>query len=242
MPDPNRSPNSENEKRKEKEETEKEKEKRTETESEMRLDPPYGAPMDVDRADSFIYVSDEDSMFGSEYEMAGEDAGDLIQFGEEPTNTTGTNIPYLPSVPTSSPVAPPTQARVPFGGDNPHLLVPPSSTVTIPPRGHSLAPAPTFRVSLTQTRSSTGTDISHPLLPPSFTDLPPTNGHGPTSNSPQVSSIWQRGLMSHEPTGPPPVYTPRSPPLCVVRNSHIPSSVFISNLSVNIGLQRETGL
>ena len=64
----------------------------------------------------------------------------------------------------------------------------------------------------------------------------------PTSNSPRVSTpFWQPGLMSHEPTGPPPGYTARAP-LCVVRNSQIASSAFISNLSINAGLQRETGL
>jgi hypothetical protein len=265
MPDPSRSRNSDNEKPKP--DGEEENEKRTET-SEMHLDPlavTHGAPMDVDRTDSFIVVSDEDdndSNFGSDYDMAAE-VEDLIQLDSgddsEAANTKGTNIPHLPSVP-ASPVIPPTQARGPTGTVNSHSLVPPSSTTTIPPTRtrssatgsdipHPLAPIPTFPIPSTQTRSSTGTDISRPFAPPSFSTIAALPQiRGPTSPSPQLSTAtggtptWQRNLMSHEPTGPPPIYTPRAQPLCVVRNSQTTSFIFISSLSVNSDLQRETGL
>ena len=231
MPDSHRSPNSDNEKPKP---DRKENEKETEM-NEMHLDSPpmpHGAPMDVDSS-SFIYVSDEndnDSNFGSEYEMAAEVEENLIQLDEDDDtpNTTGTNVPSAPS----APVNPPTQARGPTGTVSSHPLVPPSSIITTPP---------------TQARSSTGTDISRPLT--SYTSygiatvLPQTKGSAPLS--PQLSTATRsiparsRSFMSPDPTGPPP-YSAQS--LCVVGNSQITSFVFISSLPVNAGLQREIGL
>ena len=242
MPDPNRSPNSDNEKSKADGENKEENEKETET-SEMYLDLPpmtHGAPMDVDDS-SFIYVPDEDesdSNFESEYEMAAEVKEDLIQLDSDDAaaNTTGKNIPHLPSVP-SAPVVSTTQARGPTGTVSLHPLVPPSSTITIPPTQtrnstgpHPLSPHLIFPIPSTQTRSSTGTDISRPVVPPSFATVAALPlEKGPTPSSPQLSAAtrsitaWQRSLMSvsAEPTGPPPVYTVRPQPLCVVRNSQI---------------------
>jgi hypothetical protein len=300
MPDPNRSPNSDNEKRKA-EVTEKENKKETETEGEMHLDPPpvtNGVPMNIDSDMDFIDVSDgdNDSNFGSEYDDMAEEVEEnqveenLIQFHSdgEPANTTGINLPHFPSVP-STPVIPPTPARGSTGtvirhpSDTPsstttipptrargstgtiirHSLVPPSSTTTIPPTQtrsspgsnfpHPLTPSPIFPIPSTQIRSSTGSDTSRPFArpsgPPTLATIaapPQEKGSTPSSSrlTPAARGVnpWQMNLQSSEPRGPPPVYTPSAQSMCVVRNSRINSFVFISSLSVNADLQRETGL
>jgi hypothetical protein len=298
MPHPSRSPNSDNEKRKV-EKTEKENEKETETEGEMHLDPlpvTHGAPMDIDTDFFDVSDGDNDSNFGSEYDDIAEEVEEnqveenLIQIDSdsEPANTTGTNSPPFPSVPSASAIhptpargstgtinrrpldtssstttIPPTQARGSTGTAIWDPLVPPSSTTTIPPtqnRGlagsnfpHALAPPPIFPLSSAQARSSTGSDTSHPLARPSgsptFATIaaqPQGKGSGSSSSrlSPAARGVgsWPMSLQLSEPKGPPPVYTPNPQPLCVVRNSRIASIVFISSLSVNADLQRETSL
>ena len=169
----------------------------------------------------------------------------------------GTIIRHSFDTPSSTTTIPPAQARGSTGPVNRHPLIPPSSTTTIPPtqaRGltgsnfpHALVPSPIFPMSSTQTRSSNGTNISRPLGPPTFATIAtPPQAKGSTPSSPQLSPaargghLWQTGLLSSDP--PPPVYTPSPHPLCVVRNSRITSFVFISSLSVNVDLQRETSL
>jgi hypothetical protein len=200
------------------------------------FDPPavtHGAPMDLDGKDP----SDEEND-GSEYDMApAEVEQNLIQLDsdDEPTNTTGTHVPYFPSVP--SPFIPLTQARGSTRTVTRQPLGSTSSTTTIPPTQtrssagsnipHPLAPI--FPMSSTQTRSSTGTHTSRPLArplgPPTYTTIaaaPQAEGSAPSSHqlSPGARGItpWQMGLLTPDPRGRPPAYTP-SVQLCVVRNS-----------------------
>ena len=229
----------------------KENEKETETEGNLHLDPP--PVMDVDGKD--VSDEDNDSTFGSEYDMAAEFNFIELDSDDEPANTTGTNIPHFPSLPPARP----TQARGSTATVNPRPLAPPSSTTAIPPtrtRGlagsklpRALAPASIFPMSSTQTRSSTGTNISRPLGPPTFATIaapPQAKGSAPSSSrlssAARGVSIWQTSLLSSEPSGPPPGYTPSAQSLCVVRNSRITKFVYISSLSVHADLQRETGL
>ncbi|KIM41675.1 hypothetical protein M413DRAFT_444923 [Hebeloma cylindrosporum] len=132
--------------------------------------------------------------------------------------------------PTYTPGFPGSGARgSPHSGPNP--LIPPSSTITIPPAQtrstngsdlpHPLAPANVFPVPSPQIRSSTGTDISRPFAPPSFATvaaLSQTRGSAPSSPQATRGSPWQLSLLSSEPPGPPPVYTPRAQSLCVICN------------------------
>ena len=272
MPDPNRSPNSDNEKRKA-EVTEKENEKEIETGGEMHVDPrpvTHEVPTDIEMDFFEVSDGDNDSNFGSEYDDMAEEIEEnqveenlnQIDLDDgEPANTTGTNSPHFPSVP-SSPVVHPTPERGLTGTVIRRSLVPPSSTITIPPaqtRGlpgsnlpHPLVPSPIFPIPSTQTRSSTGSDTSRPLARPSgptvATIAAPSQVKGSTPSSSRLPPAgrgvgpWQMSLQSLEPRGPPPLYTPSAQSLCVVRNSRITSFVFISSLSVNAGLQRETGL
>ena len=225
----------------------------------MHLEPP--PVIDVDGKD--VSDEDHDSTFGNEYDMAAEFNPIEPDSDDEPANTTGTNIPHFPSLPS----APPTQAKDSTGTVNPRPLVPPSSTTTIPSPTqarssggsnipHLLAPSSIFPETSTPTRSSTGADISGPLGPPPFVIIPtPPQAWqtAPLDPLPQLSPTawgiwnpwhpWQMGFQSSEPTGPSPVYmSPSAQFPCVVRNSRITSFVFISSLSVHAGLRRETGL
>ena len=163
----------------------------------------------------------------------------------EPVNTTGTNSPHFPSVP-SSPVIHPTPARGSIRAVIRRLLVPSSSTTTIPlaqtgfilsgPNRPHPSLSPIFPIPPTQTRSSTGSGTSRPFARPSVLPRyaaiaapPQAKGSAPFSLSPAARGVgpWQMSLQ---------------PSLCVVRNSRITSFVFISSVSVNAGLQQETGL
>jgi hypothetical protein len=235
----------------------KENDKETEPEGEIHPLVTHGAPLDVDGKD--VSDEDNDSTFGSEYNMAAQLNEIELNSDNEPVNTMGTNITHFPSLPS----APLTQVRGSTATTvNPRPLVPPSSTTTIPPTQtrssagsnipHLLAPSSIFPETSTPTRSSTDTDISGPppfVIVPSPPQAWQTAPLDPLPHlSPAAWGIWnpwhpwQMGSLSSEPTGPSPVYIPSAQLPCVVRNSQTTSFVFISSLSVHTGLRRETGL
>ena len=65
----------------------KENEKEAETDGDLHLEPP--PVIDVDGKD--VSDEDNDSTFGSEFDIAAE-----LDSDDEPMNTTGTNIPHFP--------------------------------------------------------------------------------------------------------------------------------------------------
>jgi len=175
--------------------------------------------MSLDPQEPYTYGSDDDDdnvSFGSlyEYDMAAEEP---IYSARLPS----ANIPRPLVSPGSAIITRPPQTRSPF-------LHSPQTALSTggPPTRHRnlMASVPPLR---TQTR--------RPPTPPAFPQL------GFTTSS---ASDWPRGLMSMESAGPPPVYTRRASPLCVVRYS--PSTYYILYFRLNIflyaGLQREACL
>jgi len=112
----------------------------------------------------------------------------------------------------------------------------PALTGQTSPAPPSPQPAPSARTGLARHRSLMAPS---PTLSTQITVPPPTFPQQHTTSS---APDWQRNLLSLEPAGPPPVYTPRAQPLCVVRYSLFTPYISFLKSFVCTGLQRETSL